>query len=72
MTEKNEENGNLDGVILQTKGIFNDDSGTVIWKEVGDSKQMQFLESECGTEYVTSSRGIAREVIWMAKDLPIH
>lgn len=44
---------------LHVKGIFNNDDEIVIWKEFGDSKKMQFLETEYGTEYVTS-REIAR------------
>lgn len=63
-----ERDGNLDDVSLHTGGMVNDGDRTVVSKELGDSQRMQFLE----TEYVTSSRGMAREVISMATNLPIH
>lgn len=44
----------------------------MVWKEFGDPKKMHFLETEYGTEYVTSSREIAKEMISMTTNLPIR
>ena len=41
-----EKDGNLDGVRLHTEGVFSVDDGTVVWKEFGDSKKRQCLETE--------------------------
>lgn len=69
---KMEKDGNLDDVSLHIRGIFSDGDGSVVWKELGDSKEMQTLETEYGKECVTSLREIARELIPMATNLPIH
>ena len=62
-TGKMDKDGNLDDVSLCTRGIFSGSDGSVVWKELGDSKKMQILETEYGTECVTSLREIARELI---------